>query len=188
MRDVLAPGALDIKEVEVTWLATDNLTINGNYSLADTEYQSEFVIAEGDDPARPAPLFGLRLIDLDGNQLKRIPDDLEWRRWSNISVAARQGVGLLEMDAAQTTAAFGLMAATLSARGFETSRDIMRLEGHYPLHLGRRHGPGRGLLLPHPLTGNHDRVRPPRASGAGWPQPTEPQPCAYGGAHTQRQR
>ena len=57
-------------------------------------------------------------------------DDLEWRRWSNIHIAARQGVGLLEMDAAQTEAAFDLMAATLSARGFETSRNIMRLEGH----------------------------------------------------------
>ena len=57
-------------------------------------------------------------------------DDLEWRRWSNMHLATRQGVGLLEMDAAQTAAAFGLMAATLSTRGFETSRDIMRLEGH----------------------------------------------------------
>ncbi len=57
-------------------------------------------------------------------------DDPEWRRWSNIHLAARQGVGLIEMDEAQTAAAFGLMAATLSTRGFETSRDIMRLEGH----------------------------------------------------------
>ena len=57
-------------------------------------------------------------------------DDLEWRRWANISISTRQGVGLLEMDAAQTAAAFGLLAATLSTRGFETSRDIMRLEGH----------------------------------------------------------
>ena len=57
-------------------------------------------------------------------------DDLEWRRWANTSGAVRQGVGLLEMDAAQTAAAFGLMAATLSTRGFETSRDIMRLDGH----------------------------------------------------------
>ena len=57
-------------------------------------------------------------------------DDPEWRRWANISISTRQGVGLLEMDAAQTAAAFGLMAATLSTRGFETSRNIMRLEGH----------------------------------------------------------
>ena len=57
-------------------------------------------------------------------------DDLEWRRWANVHISTRQGVGLLEMDPAQTDAAFALMAATLSARGFETSRDIMRLEGH----------------------------------------------------------
>ena len=57
-------------------------------------------------------------------------DDLEWRRWANISISTRQGVGLLEMDAAQTAAAFGLLAATLSTRGFETSRNIMRLEGY----------------------------------------------------------
>ena len=57
-------------------------------------------------------------------------DDLEWRRWANIHIATRQGVGLLEMDPAQTDAAFALLAATLSTRGFETSRDIMRLEGH----------------------------------------------------------
>ena len=62
--------------------------------------------------------------------------DLEWRRWSNIHIATRQGVGLLEMDAAQTAVAFGLMAATLSARGFETSRDIMRPRGA----LGRLNG------------------------------------------------
>ena len=57
-------------------------------------------------------------------------DDSEWRRWANVHISTRQGVGLMEMDAAQTEAAFGLLAATLSARGFETSRDIMRLEGH----------------------------------------------------------
>ncbi|MCY4029382.1 MAG: DUF3500 domain-containing protein [Acidobacteria bacterium] len=57
-------------------------------------------------------------------------DDSEWRRWANIHISTRQGVGLLEMDAAQTAAAFGLMEATLSTRGFETSRNIMRLEGY----------------------------------------------------------
>ena len=57
-------------------------------------------------------------------------DDPEWRRWANIHISTRQGVGLLEMDEAQTAAAFGLLAATLSTRGFETSRNIMRLEGY----------------------------------------------------------
>ncbi|MFP6815357.1 MAG: DUF3500 domain-containing protein [Pseudomonadales bacterium] len=57
-------------------------------------------------------------------------DDQEWRRWANVHVSHRQGVGLLELNEAQTVAAYGLLAASLSARGLQTSRDIMRLEGH----------------------------------------------------------
>jgi hypothetical protein len=46
-------------------------------------------------------------------------DDTEWRRWFNVDngIYVRQGTSLLEMDAAQKTAARNLMAATLSARG-----------------------------------------------------------------------
>ncbi|HIG39319.1 MAG: DUF3500 domain-containing protein [bacterium] len=57
-------------------------------------------------------------------------DDLEWRRWANIHISTRQGVGLLEMDEAQTGAAMNLLATSLSIRGFETARNIMKLEGH----------------------------------------------------------
>ena len=57
-------------------------------------------------------------------------DDLEWRRWANIHISHRQGVGFLEMDEAQTRAALGLLEASLSDRGLKTSRDIMKLEGH----------------------------------------------------------
>jgi hypothetical protein len=57
-------------------------------------------------------------------------DDSEWRRWANIHISTRQGVGLLDMNTEQTNAAFALMAASLSSRGFETARNIMRLEGH----------------------------------------------------------
>lgn len=57
-------------------------------------------------------------------------DDLEWRRWANIHLSARQGVGFLEMDNKQSTAAFILLATSLSPRGFKTAVNIMRLEGH----------------------------------------------------------
>jgi len=83
------------------------------------------------EPIREAAVAFLASLTPEQRDRTLFPvDDLEWRRWSNVHIATRQGVGLLEMDAAQTAAAFGLMAATLSARGFETSRDIMRLEGH----------------------------------------------------------
>ena len=57
-------------------------------------------------------------------------DDLEWRRWANIHMSTRQGVGFLEFSEEQAEAAFALIASGLSARGYQTARDIMRLEGH----------------------------------------------------------
>ncbi len=57
-------------------------------------------------------------------------DDLEWRRWANVHLSARQGVGFLEMSDAQKESAFALIRSGLSARGYQTARDIMRLEGH----------------------------------------------------------
>lgn len=60
-------------EAEISWLATDALTIDANYSFTTTEYQDPYLVAEDDDPARPVPLFGNRLVELEGNNLKRIP-------------------------------------------------------------------------------------------------------------------
>jgi DNA-binding transcriptional ArsR family regulator len=54
-------------------------------------------------------------------------DDLEWRKWMNQSFYVRQGVGFDEMSEAQREAAFGLMRASLSAKGVTLSRDIMKL-------------------------------------------------------------
>jgi Protein of unknown function (DUF3500) len=54
-------------------------------------------------------------------------DDPEWRSWMNQHFYLRRGVGFGEMTPAQREAAFGLLAASMSARGLQTSRDIMRL-------------------------------------------------------------
>ena len=54
-------------------------------------------------------------------------DDPEWRKWMNQHFYVRQGVSFLEMNAAQRDAAFGLLRASLSARGLKLTRDIMRL-------------------------------------------------------------
>jgi len=53
--------------------------------------------------------------------------DVEWRKWMNQSFYVRQGVGFDEMSEAQREAAFGLMRASLSAKGVKLSRDIMKL-------------------------------------------------------------
>lgn len=54
-------------------------------------------------------------------------DDPEWRKWMNVHRYARQGVSFLEMSNAQREAAFGLMRASLSAKGLKLSQDIMKL-------------------------------------------------------------
>jgi hypothetical protein len=56
----------------------------------------------------------------------RVEDD-EWRKWMNQHFYVRQGVGFNEMTEVQREAAFGLMRASLSAKGLQLSRDIMRL-------------------------------------------------------------
>jgi hypothetical protein len=62
-------------------------------------------------------------------------DGPEWRMWSNTSGYERLGVSFDEMSEAQREAAFEMIRAGMSARGFEQSRDIMRLNGHLALLL-----------------------------------------------------
>ena len=54
-------------------------------------------------------------------------DDIKWRKWMNQHFYARQGISLQEMTEAQRELAFALMRASLSAKGFELTRNIMRL-------------------------------------------------------------
>jgi len=54
-------------------------------------------------------------------------DDPEWRKWMNQHPYVRQGVSMKEMTEVQRAAAFGLLSASLSARGMKLTRDIMKL-------------------------------------------------------------
>ncbi len=54
-------------------------------------------------------------------------DDPEWRKWMNQSFYVRQGVSFLEMTGPQRELAFGLLRASLSAKGLTLARDTMRL-------------------------------------------------------------
>lgn len=66
-------------------------------------------------------------------------DDPEWRRWANQHSLPRQGVSFEEMDEKQRDLAFGLLGAGLSARGLETTQDIMKLN-HTIAELSGREG------------------------------------------------
>jgi hypothetical protein len=54
-------------------------------------------------------------------------DDVQWRKWMNQHFYVRQGISFQEMTDAQRDAAFGLMRASLSVKGFDLTRNVMRL-------------------------------------------------------------
>lgn len=57
-------------------------------------------------------------------------DDPEWRDWSNVDVGIfpRRGISLEEMSPTQKAAAWNLLEVSLSAKGLEQTRAIMRTE------------------------------------------------------------
>jgi uncharacterized protein DUF3500 len=69
----------------------------------------------------------------------------EWRRWSNIHRYPRQGVSFGEMSPAQREKAFALLKVSLSLKGFENARDIMRLNETIAEMTGKRDEYGEGL-------------------------------------------
>jgi Protein of unknown function (DUF3500) len=58
-------------------------------------------------------------------------DDEAWRRWSNIHPwLMRHGIGLADLDSDGRERALALLRETMSAAGYRTARDIMRLNEH----------------------------------------------------------
>jgi hypothetical protein len=58
-------------------------------------------------------------------------DDAAWRKWSNIHPwLMRHGVCLADLAHDQREAALGLMQETMSASGYQSARDVMRLNAH----------------------------------------------------------
>lgn len=83
---------------------------------------------------KPVVEAAKKLIEgMTGEQRKRTlypVDDIEWRKWDNRHSPKREGVGFDEMTEDQRELAFGLMQASLSAKGLKLSKDIMKLNHH----------------------------------------------------------
>lgn len=54
-------------------------------------------------------------------------DDIEWRKWMNQDFYIRAGMGFADMTNTQREAAWALLRASLSPKGYQLSRDIMHL-------------------------------------------------------------
>src|SRR5262249_40595167 len=74
------------------------------------------------------------LATLDARQQRQVSFDTHsdaWRSWSNVHpFLMRHGLGLHEVTPAQRQAALALVSSALSASGFETARNVMRLNEH----------------------------------------------------------
>ena len=59
-------------------------------------------------------------------------DDPAWRQWSNIHpwLIPRSGVNLADLSPGQREAALALLRETMSEAGYQTARDVMRLNEH----------------------------------------------------------
>ena len=92
----------------------------GLFTLTSTGVSTEPV-------KRAADAFLTTLTDAQRTKTQFAVDAPEWRHWANQHFYRRAGVSFDEMTPAQRDAAFGLLKASLSARGLTLSRDIMRL-------------------------------------------------------------
>ncbi len=101
-------------------ITTDGNVVPGLYSIRSTGVSTE--------PVRKAAGAFLSSLSPEQRTKTAFPaDDPEWRKWMNQHFYLRQGVGFKEMTDAQREAAFGLLSASLSAKGLKLTRNIMRL-------------------------------------------------------------
>ncbi len=101
------------------------ITSDGNVKEGLFEIKSTGVSTR---PVQEAALSFLQSLDDDQRgKAKFGVDDDEWRKWMNQHFYIRQGVSFVDMSEAQRAAAFGLMSASLSAKGLQLSKDIMKL-------------------------------------------------------------
>lgn len=77
-----------------------------------------------------ANAFLATLSTIDLSRTHFAVDDPEWRDWSNVDVGIfpRRGISLEEMSEEQKSAAWSLLEVSLSAKGIEQTRAIMRTE------------------------------------------------------------
>jgi len=115
------------REAEVRGLAepfrgvtADGKVVPGLFALRSTGVSTEPV-------RQAAAAFTARLTREQRQKTLFASDDDEWRKWMNQHFYARQGTAFKDMTDAQREAALSLLRASLSARGLQLTRDIMRL-------------------------------------------------------------
>jgi hypothetical protein len=110
-----------VRAAPYTGITTDGTPQHGLFSLQRTGVSTAPI-------TDAAGAFLRSLTVVQSNAAGFDLDGAEWMQWFNVHpFVMRHGALLEEMTAMQREAALGILAATLSATGFETARDVMRL-------------------------------------------------------------
>jgi Protein of unknown function (DUF3500) len=115
------------EEYEQEGLATPFRGITTNYDVIPGLYEIKPTGVSTDAVRSAAEKFIASLTPVQLARTMFPVDDVQWRKWMNQHFYARLGTSLAEMTDDQREAAFALMKASLSTRGFELTRNIMRL-------------------------------------------------------------
>jgi len=103
-----------------TGVTTNGTVVPGLFTIQSTGVST--------GPVRQAAAAFLAALTAEQRSRTTFPvDDPEWRKWMNQHFYVRQGVGFSQMSEAQREAAIGLLRASLSAKGLQLTRDVMRL-------------------------------------------------------------
>jgi hypothetical protein len=120
-----APGGPASREAGALAEPFRGITANGTVERGLFPLRATGVATE---PVRKAAETFLAALTPEQRAKTKFPvDDPEWRKWMNVHRYTRQGVSFQEMSEPQRTAAFGLLRASLSAKGLKLSQDIMKL-------------------------------------------------------------
>lgn len=102
-------------------VTTDGKAIPGLFAIRSTSVSTE--------PVRQAASAFLTTLSREQRVDTQLPvDDPEWQRWTNQRASGRHGLSFAQMNPRQDAAAIALLRASLSAKGLQQTRDIMRLE------------------------------------------------------------
>ena len=123
LQGMLERGKKSLKD-EFRGITADGTLQQGLFLVRKTGLSLELVVRAVSD----------FLASLDVSQQRRVVFDIEseaWRAWSNVHpFLMRHGLSLHELALGQRQAALALVSSVLSAGGFESARNVMKLNEH----------------------------------------------------------
>ena len=124
------PGRASFAEIEAKALKeaykgifVENETVENLFPIKATGISTDTIV-------KAAKNFLSNLSEQELKQVQFPIDDNEWRKWSNVDngVYNRQGISLKAMTETQKSTAWTLLQTSLSAKGLQLTKDIMKTD------------------------------------------------------------